>query len=98
MTQPSAGPAPVYENEDEISVFSLASVLVRWRWTIVALGVFGGVLGLARGLTSPKVYKSTATFIPQGSEGGVSGLALAASQFGIRVPSGGDAWGPPVYV
>jgi len=54
MTQPFAGPAPVYQDEDEISVFSLASVLVRWRWTIVALGVVVGVLGLAMGLTGTR--------------------------------------------
>src|ERR1019366_5148610 len=59
----------------------------------------GTLLGLATGLSSTRVYVSAATFIPEGSEGGASGLALAASQLGIRVPpSAGAAWGPPVYV
>ncbi len=30
MTQPSAGPAPVYQDEDEISLFAVASVLLRY--------------------------------------------------------------------
>ncbi len=98
MTEASAGPAPVLQDDDEISVFALASVLFRWRWTIVALGLVGAAVGLAKGLTSTRVYVSAATFIPQGAEGEASGLALAASQFGIRVPSSGGAWGPPVYV
>lgn len=99
MTEVSPGPAPVSQDDDEISLLALGSVLLRWRRTIIALGVFGGLLGLAWGLTSTRVYTSEATFIPQGSEGGApSSLALAASQFGIRVPSSGGAWGPPVYV
>lgn len=99
MTEMSAGPAPALQYDDEISPFALASALFRWRWTIVGLGLVGAALGLAMGLTSTRVYKSAATFIPQGSEVGASGLALAASQFGLRVPSsGGVAWGPAVYL
>ena len=98
MTQESAGPAPVGQDEGEISLFALATVLIRWRRTIVVLAVLGGALGLTRALTSPRVYVSSATFIPQRSEGSISGLALAASQLGIRVPTPGDVWGPPLYV
>src|SRR5438094_866480 len=98
MTQGSAGPAPVHQDQDVVSLFVHASVLLRWRRTIIALGVVGGGLGLAVGLTNARVYQSTATFIPQGSDGGVSGLALAASQFGIRVPTSSGGWGPPLYV
>ena len=47
---------------------------------------------------SVRTYRSEATFIPQDSEGSSSGLALAASQFGVRIPSGSAGWGPPVYV
>ena len=79
MTQGSAVPAPVHQDQDVVSLFVHASVLLRWRRTIIALGVVGGGLGLAVGLTNARVYQSTATFIPQGSDGGVSGLALAAS-------------------
>jgi uncharacterized protein involved in exopolysaccharide biosynthesis len=98
MTEASAGSATKSLDDDEISLFGLASVLFRWRWTIVALGLGGAALGIAVGLTSTRMYVSSATFIPQGSEGVNSGLALAASQFGIRVPSTGAAWGPPVYL
>jgi hypothetical protein len=44
------------------------------------------------------MYVSAATFIPQGSDAGTSGIALAASQLGLRVPSTGSSWGPPIYV
>lgn len=99
MTEVSPGPGPVLQDDDEISLLALGSVLLRWRRTIIALGVFGGLLGLALGLTNTKVYTSVAVFIPQGADGSAtSSLALAASQFGIRVPSSNGAWGPPVYV
>src|SRR5687768_14304504 len=98
MSKTPAGPARVYPEKDEVSLFALASVLLRWRWTIIALGVIGGSIGLAMGLTTTRMYVSAATFIPQGSEGPQSGLALAASQFGIRVPATSGGWGPPIYV
>ncbi len=98
MTEPTAGPAWMNRDEDEISVFAIASFIVRWRWQIVAMAVVGFGLGLAYGLSKPRVYMSSATFIPQGSQGGTSGLALAASQFGFNVPSAAGGWGPPMYV
>lgn len=87
------------DDDDEISLLALASVLLRWRRMIVALAVIGGLFGLARGLASTRVYKSSATFIPQGVEASPSGLLATADQLGIRVPtSGGGAWGPTMYV
>jgi uncharacterized protein involved in exopolysaccharide biosynthesis len=88
-------------DSEGLSLLGLANVVLRRRRLIISLGVAGVVLGLVLGLTSPRQYSAGATFIPQGSEtsGGNSGLAMAASQFGIRLASGGGGtWGPPVYV
>lgn len=62
------------------------------------LGALAGVTGLLMGVLSSRLYSSSATFIPQGTEPATSGLALAASQFGIRIPGSGNVWGPPMYV
>ncbi len=98
MTQPPAAPVPVYRDDDEISLWVLASVLVRRRRLILALALVGAALGLTLGLLSTRVYTSTAVFIPEGSDASPSGLAAAASQLGIRIASSGVAWGPPLYV
>lgn len=99
MSEPTPRPAPVFQHDDEISLAALGSVLLRRRRTILALGLLGALLGLAAGLLSTRVYTSRAIFIPQGpQQDGASGLALAASQFGIRVPPSSGTWGPPVYV
>jgi uncharacterized protein involved in exopolysaccharide biosynthesis len=60
------------------------------------MGIVGAVLGLALGLTSTRVYKSEATFIPQGAD--QSGASALATQFGIRMPTTSGGWGPAVYV
>lgn len=73
--------------------------MLRWRWTIVSFGFAGGLLGLAISLLGPKVFVSSASFIPQAAESGGGIAALAASQFGIRMPAGGGGtWGAPMYV
>jgi uncharacterized protein involved in exopolysaccharide biosynthesis len=87
--------------EDEFSLLALGSALLRGRRTIVRLGLAGGLVGVAIGLLSPKVFRSSATFIPQpGEPTSGSGLAaLAASQFGIRVSTGGGGvWSSSMYV
>ena len=90
-------PEPVESTEP--SLLGLANVLVRRRRLIGVLAFMGALIGLISGLTSTRVYDSSATFIPQGSDNfGSNGLALAASQFGLRPPSSGNTWGPPIYV
>ncbi len=83
----------------DASLLALGITLLRWRRTVIALALAGGVLGLAVSLSAHRVYSSSAIFIPQASDAmAASGLALAASQLGIRVPAGTNSWGPPVYV
>src|SRR5688572_30630078 len=96
LSHPAGRPLP--QRDDEISLFKLATALLRWRRTIMALTVVGAVIGLAAALLTPRLYVSSAVFLPERSPDESSGLALAASQFGIRVPTGGGGWGPVVYV
>ncbi|CAN5349343.1 Wzz/FepE/Etk N-terminal domain-containing protein [soil metagenome] len=98
MTELPVGPVPTYRYEDEISVFAIASVILRWRWHIVAFAVLGVGLGLMNGLSKPRLFMSSATFIPKSSQEGASGIALAASQFGFNFPSASGGWGPAMYV
>jgi uncharacterized protein involved in exopolysaccharide biosynthesis len=100
MTEPNVGREPTNSEKGEVSLLALASVLLRWRWTIVAFGLVGGLLGLAMGLLSTRMYKSSATLVPQDAERPMSGLAEAASQFGVRLApaSDGSAWGTAMYV
>jgi uncharacterized protein involved in exopolysaccharide biosynthesis len=83
---------------ESVSALTLGSVVLRWRRLIIALGLGAGTIGLVMGLTSPRLYKSSATFIPQASESGISNLALAAGQLGIRIPTSGGGWSAGVYV
>ncbi len=98
MTDQFVNSESVSQDEDDTSLFAIATILVTWWRTVVAMGLLGAGLGLSMGLTSPRMYISTATFVPQGSEGGASGLTLAASQFGIRLPATSSGWGPLIYV
>lgn len=84
--------------DDEVSILAIASFLLRWRRTIISLAAGGAVLGLAIGLFSTRLYVSTGTFLTQTTDPNPSGLALAASQFGLKLPTNSSGWGPPVYV
>ena len=101
MTEPTTGRQlrGADAETEETSLLELVNELLRHRRTIIALGICGLVFGMMTKLVRPRVYTSAATFIPQGSDGGTSGLALAASQLGLRVATTtGGTWGPPIYV
>ena len=84
---------------EELSLWALAVVLLRHRILIGALAIAGGVIGYVVARAKPLSYSSSATFIPEANQSQVSGLALAASQFGITLPTGGNGtWGPPMYL
>jgi hypothetical protein len=75
--------------------------LLRHQRAIAIFTLTFSAAGLAFGLLSSRKYASSATFIPQGPESAVgsnAALALAASQFGVRLPSSGGSWGPSIYV
>jgi uncharacterized protein involved in exopolysaccharide biosynthesis len=78
--------------------YVIGNILLHYRRVILVVAVLGAVIGLSRGLVSPRVYKSTATFLPQGANGPSSGLAAAASQLGFSLQSTGGAWTPAMYV
>ena len=86
--------------EDEISLLALASVLLRHRWTVVRASLGLAVLTAVFVAWTPITYTATASFLPQGSGAGGSGIgALAglAGQFGISVPSSGGGETPEFY-
>ncbi len=96
VTEPSAPSPTVSPDDSRISIFAFAIVLLRWWRVIVGLGVAGAIVGLTLGLSSARVYKSEATFIPQGAE--TSSAAGLAAEFGLRASNSTSVWGPPVYV
>lgn len=85
---------------DEVSLFGIASVLLKHTRFLSLAAVIGLAVGASFGLLSTRQYASSATFMPQSAadQSSIGGLALAASQFGVRMPSGGGTWGPSVYV
>jgi uncharacterized protein involved in exopolysaccharide biosynthesis len=88
---------PVTHGTTDTAPLFLALVLLRGRRWLLVGGLVGGALGIGVGLSTTRQYRTTATILPEGSDANMSGLAAAASQFGLRVPSGGSAWTPAVY-
>lgn len=84
--------------DDELSLIGIANALLRWRRTIAAFAIVGAILGTAASLLSSRKYTASAIFAPQVANDQVSsGLALAASQFGIRVAGTGSGWPAAIY-
>jgi uncharacterized protein involved in exopolysaccharide biosynthesis len=96
MAEIDAAPAVAYY-DDQDSVLSSANVLLRRRRLIVRLATLGAAIGLTWGLLSPRLYMSSASFIPQQDTDAPSGAAALASQFGIRVAGTNGPWGPAMY-
>lgn len=85
--------------DDTLDFLALGAVLLERRRLILVLGLVGAAVGFAAGMLTRRTYTSHAIIIPEkGQAMAASGLAAAASQLGIAVPMGDDAWGPPVYV
>lgn len=84
---------------DEFMLLSTVNLFLRRRKLIAGFAAAGAVIGLLTGLLSTRMYVSEVLFLPQSNDTNLSGLALAATQFGVRLPANTSAgWGPPVYV
>lgn len=81
------------------SLFSWGNTILRHRHLVAVFVLLGMLVGVAASFALPQKYLAEATFIPEGSRGGSSDLALAASQFGLTLSSAdGGVWGPATYV
>lgn len=90
---------PERSPEEDISLLSLASVVLRHRWTVVGAPIVLAVLFVTHGfLFTPRSWTSTGSFTPQTGQEGGGRLSGLASQVGIQLPSGeGAAQSPRFY-
>lgn len=88
---------PERQDGDEFSLYSLATTLLRHRWRIVTWMLVAGALALLVVFLKPVRYEATASFVTQGNDGGHSGLASLAGQFGVSLPAGNQSLSPDFY-
>jgi len=88
----------VRQGDEPVSLFALGTMLLRHRTRILRWMVFGGIAAGVLVIFRPPMYASTASFVPQGSDAGRSGLASLAGQFGVALPSGNPSLSPDFYV
>jgi hypothetical protein len=89
---------PRQPDAEHFDLVGVGIALLRRRRFVVALSLVGALVATAIALVGPRQYVAVATFIPQKSESGASGIAAAASQLGLRLPSQEAGWGAGMYV
>lgn len=87
------------DSNDAISLFALGTTLLKNRWRIAGWMFLGALVGVVPVISAPRVYRASASFIPSGYDGGRSGLAGLAGQFGVSValPTGNQSLTPEFY-
>lgn len=85
------------QSGEDISLFVLATTLLRQRWRIVRWMLLGAVLGALSGLLTPPKYLASASFVPQGNDAARSGLASLAGQLGVSLSAGDQSLSPEFY-
>lgn len=83
--------------EDEISLVEVATLLLAQRRTIFRITSTVVLLSVAFALTRPTLYTSSASFVPETSEGAPSGALALAAQFGVSLGGAGSERGPQFY-
>lgn len=82
----------------DVSLFDIASILLRSRWRVFRWMFVGAVLAVLPILFREATYTSTASFISHGApDQGRAGLASLAGQFGLAVSSGGSPAESPQF-
>lgn len=85
-------------NEDEVTLFAMATTLLRNRWRVLRWMLIGAVIAVLPTLLKPALFVGSASFVPQGSDANRSGLASLAGQFGVSLPAGNQSLSPDIYV
>jgi uncharacterized protein involved in exopolysaccharide biosynthesis len=87
-----------HRSTGEFSLFTLGTTLLRRRARIARWAVGGAFIAGALALLMPVKYASSASFVPQGTDAGRSGLASLAGQLGVALPTANQAQSPDFYL
>ena len=98
MTDRPEGTRLAQPDVSDLSFSRIAITLLRSRRVILSIAAVGALAGLVSGLVRDREYVSRVSFLPKGAEESASGLALAASQFGVTLPTKMGDWWPAIYV
>jgi len=88
--------ASIAEDENEVSLLTLLTLLLRRRATIVWTSILCAALFTGYSLIGDRTWTTAVSFFPQGKRAGGNLSALAA-QFGVGVPSGEANESPNFY-
>lgn len=94
---PRAPARPAAAEEQTLSVFQLANLLIRSRYLLIALPLLCGAAAVAYSLSQPRQYRASASFVPNGAEASGSQLSSIAAQLGFSVNSGQPGQSPQFY-
>ena len=103
MTETGSRSEPVHRApgrlaEDEISLFTLGSMLLRHRGWIARLALLWGALAVIPVLVRGRTWTVRATFVAEGApDAGQSGLRSLAGQFGVVIPGGSTGSQSPEF-
>lgn len=96
----SVAAAPIWPGEEteELSVFWFGTTLLKNRFRVLRWSLALGALAALSVIAKPRLFKATASFIPQGAtDRGRSSLASLAGQFGVAIPASDGAQTPEFY-
>jgi uncharacterized protein involved in exopolysaccharide biosynthesis len=95
---PSAASAAAVPRETaEVTLYDLINMLLRHRRLIVVLPIVLAAIVGTYAITRARTYASSASFMPQAADNGLSKLGGLAAQFGLSVGGGGAGQSAQFY-
>lgn len=85
------------QGEPEVSIISIATMLLRHRWRLLKWASVGVAVAATLAFLRAPQYVASASFVPQGTDAGRSGLATLAGQFGLSLPPSNQMLSPDFY-
>ena len=93
---PYVVPDPPRDGEDELTLIALANILLRHRVGIALFAILLSVTSVLIAVFGPRLYTSTASFLPQGGQPSSPRTGLAA-QLGVDLSGSNQGASPAFY-
>jgi uncharacterized protein involved in exopolysaccharide biosynthesis len=85
------------DQNDDLSFAAALAFLYRHRRLVIGTGLVVFAIVASYSLLRPRIYTSTASFMPQSSDNVLSRFSGLAATFGVQVPASDPGSSPPFY-